>query len=163
MSANTNPPIKFHETIAYEHTQYSKMLFVLLGLPVVVCLGGALTIPTQQHTLFTVGFFLVIIAWMFSSLRITVSDRFLHWRFGPGLIHKKVALAQIKEFEITRTTLLEGWGIHYTNRGWLYNVSGYDAIFVTCKDGKRFVLGSNDVNGLSRALANWQKRQVAAQ
>jgi len=153
--------VKFPETISYQHTQYSKVLFLLLGLPFTVCLLAALTIPSQQYTLLSISAAIGIVAGLFSSLTIRVGDRFLHWRFGPGVVSKKIALAQIKHFEITRTTWLEGWGIHYTSRGWLYSVSGFDALLITLKDGKRLMLGSNDVVKLHAALSAWSSNQTS--
>ncbi len=36
------------------------------------------------------------------------------WHFGPGLIRKKVVLADIQQAEITTTKFIHGWGIHLT-------------------------------------------------
>ena len=43
-------------------------------------------------------------------------------------------------------------GIHLTPYGWLYNVSGFDAVAITLRDGKRFALGTDDSHGLVEAL-----------
>ena len=50
--------------------------------------------------------------------------------FGPGIVRKQLALSEIVSAEMTKSTILEGWGIHYTKRGWLYNVSGRGAVIV---------------------------------
>jgi hypothetical protein len=89
---------------------------------------------------------------MFSSLTIQVTDRALHWCFGPGMFRKQVALAEIQSVEITRTRLLEGWGIHKTSRGWLYNVSGFDAVLIKLHGGKSLLLGTDEPDRLRSAL-----------
>jgi hypothetical protein len=94
----------------------------------------------------------VVCAYMFSSLTIHVTDRALEWGFGPGMFRKQVALGEIKNVEITRTRLLEGWGIHKTSRGWLYNVSGFDAVLITLHSGKRLLLGTDEPDRLQSAL-----------
>jgi hypothetical protein len=48
--------------------------------------------------------------------------------------------------------LLEGWGIHWSRFGWLYNVSGYGAVAVTLRNGKRFALGSDEPQTLSSLI-----------
>ena len=58
----------------------------------------------------------------------------------------------IEAIEVTRTRFWEGWGIHYTSRGWLYNVSGYGAVLIHLKSGKRFMLGTDEPASLAAAL-----------
>ncbi len=71
---------------------------------------------------------------------------------GPGLIRKRVLLVDIVGAEVARSRLLEGWGIHYTRRGWLYNVSGRDCVLIRLRNGKSFLVGSDDAMGLWEAL-----------
>jgi hypothetical protein len=94
----------------------------------------------------------LLITWLFSSLTIELGGGELRWRFGPGFIRKRVALADIASARAVRTSLLEGWGIHLTRYGWLYNVSGYDAVEVTLRSGKRFALGTDQPAALLAAL-----------
>ncbi len=53
---------------------------------------------------------------------------------------------------MTETTFLQGWGIHYTSRGWLYNVSGFRAVAVKLKSGKQFLLGTDEPAQLRAAI-----------
>ena len=66
---------------------------------------------------------LVICAWLFHSLTIEIDDGELRGRFGSGLIRKSVPVVQIVSARAVRTNVLEGWGIHLSRFGWLYNVS----------------------------------------
>jgi len=56
--------------------------------------------------------------------------------FGPGIIRKRVRLADIVGCEAIRIQWWYGWGIHLTPYGWLYNVSGFDAVAITLRDGQ---------------------------
>jgi hypothetical protein len=47
-----------------------------------------------------------------------------------------VRLAEIVGCEPIRIRWWYGWGIHLTPYGWLYNVSGFDAVAITLRDGK---------------------------
>ena len=53
---------------------------------------------------------------------------------------------------------LEGWGIHLSRFGWLYNVSGFDAVAITLVSGKRFALGTDEPQALLAALRNYPTR-----
>jgi hypothetical protein len=90
---------------------------------------------------------------VFSSLTIRVADGQLYWHFGPGVVKKSVPLSAIARTESTTTTFLNGWGIHLTSRGWLYNVAGRRAVHVQLRDGTQFLLGSDEPESLERAIA----------
>lgn len=136
----------------YQHKQPANALLGLIGIPLLVCSLAAWNHPDYRGSLVSLCVLMVIGAFLFASLSISVTADTLHWRFGPGLIRKQLPLNEIASAEMTRSTWLEGWGIHYTRRGWLYNVSGRDAILITQKSGKSFLLGTDDVVGLWEAL-----------
>jgi hypothetical protein len=119
-------------------------VFFLLGLDRLV--------PTAREVLFTVIGILAVCGFVFSSLTIQITDRALRWQFGPGLIRKEVPLHDIEKAEVIETTFLQGWGIHYTTRGWLYNVSGFGAVAVRLKSRKQFLLGTDEPKQLLAAL-----------
>jgi len=72
--------------------------------------------------------------------------------FGPRIIRKRVRLAEIVGCEPIRIRWWYGWGIHLTPFGWLYNVSGLDAVAITLHAGRRFALGTDDPHGLTAAI-----------
>ena len=95
---------------------------------------------------------LLLVGWLFYSLTIEVGNGELRWSFGPGLIRKSVALDQIASAEAVRTSFVEGWGIHWSRFGWLYNVSGFDAVQITLRSGKKFALGTDEPKALAERL-----------
>ena len=102
------------------------------------------------------------LGWLFHSLTIEIADGELRWWFGPGWIRKRVPLATVASAKVVRTSLLEGWGIHYSRFGWLYNVSGFDAVAVTLNNGKRFCLGSDEPETLAAELTRRERPAPAA-
>lgn len=141
---------------SYKHRQIGTLMGVLA---LVVMLGGLILVRTlslrgQQYSWLIVGFPLVITIItlaLFSVLEISIDAQSLTWRFIP-FIRKFVALADIVEAKPTRTSFIYGWGIHYTDRGWLYNVSGFGAVHVRMRDGKQFMLGSDEPAVLADAI-----------
>lgn len=140
--------------IRYEHTQRGTTILVTLLAGMLLLLGLALALPAQLGLLFTIIGILGICGFLFSSLTIRITDRALRWEFGFGLLRREVPLAEIEKAEVTETTFLQGWGIHHTSRGWLYNVSGFQAVVVRLKSGKTFLLGTDEPDRLRAALLN---------
>jgi hypothetical protein len=138
--------------IRYEHTQRATILLVTLLVAVFFLLALDRLVPTVRGIPLSLTGILAMCGFLFSSLTIRITDRALRWQFGPGLIRKEVALKEIERIEVTKTTFLQGWGIHYTSRGWLYNVSGFQAVAVTLKGGKRFLLGTDEPEQLQAAI-----------
>jgi hypothetical protein len=138
--------------VRYEHCQFAKTLLITLFIGVVLCLAVAGILPEGADITLGLAAILAVCALLFSSLTVEVTDQHLRWRFGPGLIRKQVLLADIDHAEVTRTKVIEGWGIHLTSRGWLYNVSGFQAVAIRLKTGKQFLLGSDEPEKLVMAL-----------
>ena len=142
----------------YEHTQRNRGMMALFGLAGIGMLAALSANPGWTHALgprLTLGSAAVVMlasAAVFSSLTITVRDGLLAWSFGFGLLGKSVSLADVSGVERTTTTVIEGWGIHLTRRGWLYNVGGRGAVIVTRRDGSRFMLGTDEPDVLERAI-----------
>lgn len=142
MNAATSPE---RSPAVYRHTQVGHWILPLvLGIGLLPLSVGVFVHPVALGAAFFVIPVLGLCAWLFRSLTIEVADGELRWRFGPGWIHRRVRLADIAEVTPVRTRFIEGWGIHGSRFGWLYNVSGFDALAFRLRDGTRFCLGTDD-------------------
>ena len=139
----------------YEHTQIGYLIiFVLFTATVFVAITG-IAAPSDRGVLVTDGIIeliLLICAIVFSRLTIKIDEETLLACFGIGLICKKVPLSEIVRCESIRIRWWYGWGIHLTPYGWLYNVSGLDAVAIMLRDGRKFALGTNDPNGFTSVV-----------
>ncbi|HYE32557.1 MAG TPA: hypothetical protein VEH27_14095 [Methylomirabilota bacterium] len=131
----------------YKNTQRGTLIICAMIIGALTFLGIARS--TVWYVWVVTGA-LLLVAWLFGSMTIHLTATELRWWFGPGILRTKIALEDIASARAVQTNVLEGWGIHYTRFGWLYNVSGFDA--VTDRTGKRFALGTNQPNELLRAL-----------
>jgi hypothetical protein len=136
----------------YKHKQFATVLVILICIPLAGALATAFTNPGYRLGLTVFAAVLVIALFLFSSLTTEVTETRLSWRFGPGLIKKHIDLSEIATAEITKSHWIDGWGIHYTRRGWIYNASGYEAVLVTPNNGRSFLIGSDDAIGLWEAI-----------
>jgi len=95
---------------------------------------------------------LIAVALFFSSLTTEVTqDRFVFW-FGPGLIRRSFPLSEIESCTPVVNPWYYGWGIHWTRDGWLYNVSGMQALELRLRDGKKLRVGTDEPEELRRAI-----------
>jgi hypothetical protein len=108
--------------------------------------------PYAQVVLLLGAMLAVTIGWLWSSLTVRIADDALRVQFGLGLPRKTVPLADLESAEVTRTRFVDGWGVHRTRRGWLYNVSGFDAVLLRRKDGKALLVGTDEPRKLKAAL-----------
>lgn len=86
-------------------------------------------------------------------LTVRVTDRAVAWWFGFPVIGRRVALGDIASAVAIKTNLFEGWGIHLTWHGWLWNVSGFNAVQITLRSGTRFAVGTAEPQAVIDAVA----------
>jgi hypothetical protein len=95
---------------------------------------------------------LLIIAFLFPSLTVEVDDGRIKCWFGSGLIRKTFGLSEITEVKAVRNRWYYGWGIRHTPHGWLFNISGLDAVEFTFGSGKHFRIGTDEPDKLVLAI-----------
>jgi hypothetical protein len=134
----------------YEHTQIGHVIIWSL-LAIILIVSGFAGLSHREIPL-VVSIILLVCLVLFYKLRITIEDETLCASFGPGIIRKRVRLAEIVGCEPIRVRWWYGWGIHLTPFGWLYNVSGLDAVAITLRAGRKFALGTDDPHGLTAAI-----------
>jgi hypothetical protein len=111
-------------------------------------------ITGQNYVMWFLLIFLVLIL-LFYKLTVTVTRQVLTVRFGIGLVKKSFELSEIEEISKIKYPVIYGYGIRRTPKGWLYNVSGKQAIELIMKNGKIFWIGTDDPDNLERAIRNW--------
>lgn len=143
--------------VRYTHTQPGMVVRGALLVGAGVTAGLSTLIPTPPAILVGAAVVLVGCAYVFSSLTVQVTDERLRWHFGAGFFRREIPLAAILSAEPTRTGWLDGWGIHRGRRGMLYNVSGFQALALTLRDGRRILLGTDEPERLQQALGIGRK------
>lgn len=136
----------------YEQTQIGHVIVWYLLAIVLIASGGLIGSPFHREPSLFVSIILLVCLVLFYRLRITIEDETLRASFGPGIIRKRTRLAEIVGCEAIHIRWWYGWGIHLTPYGWLYNVSGFDAVAITLRDGRKFALGTDDPHGLTTAI-----------
>ncbi len=139
----------------YRHTQPGTVILAFF-VPAVILLALLALDPVMPAAvrIFTVALAAVIalVAWLFSSLTVTVDEGAVEVRFGPGPFRKRWPLSDFVSVGVVRNKWWYGWGIRLVPRGWLYNVSGLDAVELTRRSGRVLRIGTDDAAALADAL-----------
>lgn len=136
----------------YSHTQFGTVTAVSLGLATVI--AGVATTMAYHWVGVAVTAAMLLAFLMFATLTVQVNREWIRLRFGIGLIRKSFKVDDIESVEPVRNSWLYGWGIRYTPHGWLYNVSGLDAVEIRFKSGKKARIGSDEPKRLAAAIRN---------
>jgi hypothetical protein len=140
--------------VSYNHYQFGTIV-VAMFLPVIGLLMVLVAVLTQPVFLsmilvaFTLSFVLLLLA--FCSLRVEVSREQLQLRFGLGLVRKTFEIREIVDAYPVRNKWYYGFGIRLTPHGWLYNISGLDAVEIVM-GSKKVRIGTPEPELLTRAL-----------
>ena len=145
-----------NERVRYEHRQIGWLtlvaIFAILAL-ISAAFAGSERTDADRTAYNVVVSVVAIIAALFSSLTVRVTDTYVAWWFGLPLIGRRVRLDEIASAVPTKTSLLEGWGIHLTYwHGWVWNVSGFNAVEITLQSGTRFAVGTPEPKAVVDAI-----------
>ena len=146
---------RYNFAMHYRHTQPGTLTKIILSLSIVFCFVVAAInqlMSPVAYSMYGMIALLIGIGWLFGSLTVEVDDEELrHW-FGPGFWKKSYSLHEIESAEHVRNSWIFGWGIRLTPHGWLYNVSGLDAVQVHLRSGRKFRIGTDDPQGLLASI-----------
>jgi len=144
--------------IQYRRTQIGYMVIIPIGIVLFIIIALFMIIASSIYNrwiifpgfIFAIIFSVIIL--LFYRLTVIVTEDNIKIRFGIGLIHKTFALKDIDHVQIVKNPWYYGWGIHLTPHGWLYNISGFDAVQIKTISGKSFRIGTDDPAGLEMAI-----------
>jgi len=131
----------------YEHTQTGTLMWSIFGSGAIIS-GGiaalpAFNAPSVVHIPIIIATVFVVCLFLFQSLTATVSREYIVLRFGIGLIWRRFSVIDVQEATIVRNRWYYGWGIRLTPHGWLFNVSGFDAVEIQLKNGRKYRIGTD--------------------
>ena len=138
-------------TEPYRHTQPGTV--IVRSLVAAMVLLTAMLVAAGFHPVaLAVLVLLGLTAHLFRSLTVHVTDGLLTWWFGSGVFRNRVRLADVVEARTVKNRWYDGWGIHWTPRGWLYNVAGFDAVEIRLRSGRCIRIGTDEPDRLVDAV-----------
>jgi hypothetical protein len=140
----------------YKHKQIGILILSVLGVAAVLT-GTTLTIGTARRAPGAVVAEIVLVIillsmMLFGSLTVEITEDQLSVSFGPGVIRKRFRAEEIRGARIVRNPWYYGWGIRLTPHGWLFNVSGLDAVELDLRNNRKFCIGTDEPQQLLTAI-----------
>ncbi len=136
----------------YQHTQSGTLTRILLAATMVFVAILMIAAPATLWPLLILEGVLLLAITIFGQLSVAVDRKQVHVAFGLGWIHRSVDLERLASVEVVRSPWYYGWGIRLIPHGWMWNVSGFDAVDLKFHGGRRFRVGSDDPAGLAAAV-----------
>ncbi len=141
--------------MTYTHTQRSPLHYLLFAVAAGLVAGA---VAFAGEPAIATGFAVTaalsaLLAFCFASLTVSTDADHLHIKFGPlPFFQRSIEYAEITQAELGRTSIIDGWGVHYIpGRGWTYNLWGFGCVVIhTEKSNIR--IGTDDPENLLAAL-----------
>ena len=145
----------------YSHTQTGTISRTTLGALTLLLLAAALFLGAREPVAFLVFGLIAALMFigllLFHSMTVEVVRGYLRFRFGVGVIRRQFRVKDIDSAEQVRNRWWYGWGIKLTPHGWLFSVSGLDAVQIRLKNGRQYRIGTDEPERLLDAIETAMK------
>ena len=137
----------------YKHTQIGHLIIFVL-LAVILLFGIILTQADFNSAILATMVFIMFLIASFASLKATIDENYLRIKFGYGIFRKRFTLREIISTRTVKNHWYYGWGIRawFWPYMWIYNVSGFDAVEIKMKNGKKYRIGTDEPEKLEHAI-----------
>jgi len=141
----------------YKHTQIGYLMVIALGIAVLL-IGNLVRITNFNPTAAFLLALMVLCLASFATMTVEVDAEAISLRLGIGVIRRRFLLKEVESHRTVKNPVYYGWGIHLIPNGWIFNVSGLQAVELQMKNGRKYRIGTDDVRGLTNAVeTNMQK------
>jgi hypothetical protein len=136
----------------YRHTQIGTAILFVLGFGIAGSATVWILVPTARVVVGVVLVILLVSVFLFRLLTVEVTAEELVVSFGSGVIRKRFPVEDIRTARSVRNPWYYGWGIRLTPQGWLFNVSGFDAVELELNSNRKFRIGTDEPHRLIAAI-----------
>ncbi|HEC09816.1 MAG TPA: hypothetical protein ENI86_09655 [Acidimicrobiales bacterium] len=98
------------------------------------------------------GLVFLALGYTFGRLTVVVEPEVVKVWFGPGWIRRTIPVSQIRAVRPVRNRWWYGWGIRRIPGGWMFNVSGLDAVELDLTTGTHFTIGTDEPEALAETI-----------
>ncbi len=138
-------------TALYRHTQIGWVVLVTLAATTAIAVPLA-RVEGAPEGGFLIAGLLLLAGLVFSTLTVEVDGQAVRIHFTGGLPRRRVLLSDLRACRAVRNPWRYGWGIHMIPGGWIWNVSGFDAVELALADGSLLRVGTDEPEALARAI-----------
>jgi len=143
--------------IAYRNSQMGYLIIAALVAGIILTLATT-SLETIGLTHYMIVLVLIMVLVMFYKLNVVVDRGVIVCSFGQGLFSKTIRARDLADCQVITVPWYYGWGIRLTPKGWMYNIAGTQAVELSFKTGKKFIIGSNEAESLCEAIQDEMKK-----
>lgn len=136
----------------YRHTQVGTVILGSLVIPAAILVSQALFRHVPSLVYVPTLLIVALVAILFPTLTTEVHPDRIRLYFGAGIIRRTIEMREVASANVVRNSWVSGWGIRLIPGGWMWNVSGLDAVELTLRNGKRFRIGTDEPKQLFEAI-----------
>ncbi len=137
----------------YRHTQTGRLVLGLFATVAIVVIGLALVFSLPLGAPLVSLAVFGALAYTFGRLTVVVGPDAVRVWFGPGWIRRTIPLSEIRAVRPVRNRWWYGWGIRRIPGGWMFNVSGLEAVELDLTTGGHFTIGTDEPEALAAAIS----------
>lgn len=138
-------------TLPYKRTQIGWLMLLILVPPTLWT--ASVGARAQWHPVAVVALAVMLAALaMLHALTVRVDRQEIAVRFGFLPFIKRISVAEVETVQRVRNEVRQLWGARPIEGGWLFSVSGLDAVELVMKDGAVFRIGSDRPDELLAAI-----------
>jgi len=143
----------------YKHTQIGHLIIFVL-LAIIFIFIKFLSEIIYDTTIFYVYIFSLLLIASFTTLKVTIDEKYIQIKFGYGIFKKRFMLSEIASVKTVKNHWYYGWGIRiwFWPKMKIYNVSGFDAVELIMKNGKIIRIGTDEPKKLELAIKQATKK-----
>lgn len=137
----------------YNHTQKGKLMLVISFI-IIVYFAYIWTIVGLNNLSMIIILGVLFVLASFTTLNVSINYEYLKIKFGYGIFKKKFLLKEIISVKKVTNPWYYGWGIkfRFNPKMWIFNVSGFDAVQITMKNGSVYRIGTDEPEDLEIAI-----------
>ncbi len=147
---------------AYKHAQISYLMIVVTLAVLALFAWAYITARAEPPSpdsgtnllVTSIMALILLILASFTTLTTSIDGNCLRIKFGYGIFAKKFPLNQIASVQSVKNHWYYGWGMRvwFWPYMWIYNVSGFDAVEITMRNGKIYRIGTDTPHELETAI-----------
>ena len=128
------------------------MVPIMCGLLLIAFAAGLRAEAQRIFPILAVAVVITLVLLGSRRLTVSVSPSEVVVEYTFGWPRKQISRSEIVSAEPFRVPWWYGVGIRLTPKGWLWSVWGFRTVMLTLSNGKHFLIGTDDPEGLAAAL-----------
>jgi hypothetical protein len=139
------------QTLHFRSRQLATPVLLLMGTAGAAIIAVLILVEFDPIAL---GVLVILLACAlhFWALTVEVTSTVIHLSFGVGFVRKNFPVSKVRRAAVVRNRWYYGLGIRRLRDGWLYNVSGLDAVEIEMQDGQTNRIGTDRPQELAAAI-----------